>query len=177
MIQLISINYSSDIMNKYPKRSDSSLNFDTYSKMSRDVNTLNNTQFDPTVFTVIKDGTGTFVTMTPGDTTSVIPTDFTIHKIEGNKVYVYGGTIIIGDAETEVNETLITITEEVNIIGTEYSYAGGTFIIKNFGATFNTDTMHIRRKLFTVSYIDSTLSIVRVHNPQIYPANWGNQDA
>jgi len=163
-------------LNRLPRRSDRAINFSQYYQMANDINRCNNIYFDPLSFNVIKDTSGTYVSVQPSATEqTTYPTDFAIHQIVDNHVYVYGGSIFIGDAETTCNETYITLTEEVNIIGTEYSYGGGTFIIKNFGSTFVSDSAYIRKKLYTIGYVDGTVTITRVHNPQIYPANWGSE--
>lgn len=48
---------------RLPKRTDKKIAFDQYEQVVKDVSKLNNIQFDPTVFSVINDGTGYYVTI------------------------------------------------------------------------------------------------------------------
>lgn len=163
-------------MQNTPKRTDKKINFDQYVNQYTDVQKLKNLHFDPAVFYVMDDPTGTYVSTLPSTEVAVTPEDFGIKSVTGLTVTIYGGSIVIGSQEYTCGETNVTIATETSFIGWQYSYVNKVLTIVDFGSSVTYDPLYIRNPLYEYEMNETStgVSLVRIKKVYQFPANFGN---
>ena len=158
-------------MANLPKKTDQGIDFTTFSQNAKDVQKLNNLQFDPTVFIVYEDPSGIYVSTWAGSDLVATPTEFEIKTIAGYTVTIYGGIFTIGKTDFTIADTPLTITTDCTI-GIEYTFGGGAAIV-NFGSSYAQDDDHIRVRLYALKYGTGGAEVVKKCKHVIFPGEWG----
>lgn len=95
---------------------------------------------------------------------------------DATHVRIYGGEIQIADrVPVTVGNTALEITVDYSKVGYEYTYASGTLVIKNFGASMAYDAAHYRKWLYQFRLVNSLVSLFRLNfmGPSL-PSNFGD---
>jgi len=173
-------------MYRTPKKTDSKLDFSQYRQMYSDVRRIDNINFDPTVFYVIDDQSGMYVSLIVPEVEEMIE-DWQVIRIaktetEGtSNLWMRGGTLLVGSvihtlADMIYPDNPLILDTELCIIGVEYSFADKTFVHKNFGSTMSFDPNYIRQAFWELTSTDGGVhNITRRRHDLLFPANFGEE--
>jgi hypothetical protein len=175
-------------MYRTPKKTDRKLDFTQYRQMYSDVRRMDNINFDPTVFYVIEDTNGMYVSLTIPEVDE-IPYDWQVLQVsatdpvvEGtSNLWMRGGTLLVGSvihtlADMIYPNTPLILDTALCIVGYEYSFADKTFIHKNFGSTMSFDPNFIRQAFWELTSVDGGVhNITRRRHDILFPANFGEE--